>query len=120
MPHLILEYSNNISIAKNNLNELLQRCNHLLAEMLPTELTGCKSRAYVCDNYCIGAGRSDDAFVHANLSVMPGRTPEKLQTLGQNLLTLLSNHFAAANLKLHLQITLEISESGKNYFKLAV
>lgn len=119
MPHLVLEYSANV-IEKKHLDELLQRCNRLLEESLPTEISNCKSRAYVCDIYSVGAGAANAAFVHVDLKVMAGRTLEKLQTLGQDLLTMLNNHFAESRQKLQLQITLEISELAKTYFKLAV
>jgi 5-carboxymethyl-2-hydroxymuconate isomerase len=116
MPQLILEYSANI-LEKQPLEPLLQECNLLLVKFLPTELKACKSRAVEHLNYCIGNGAAQNAFVHINLKIMPGRSTKTKQATGQELLQLLKQYFSQSYSELNLQITVEITELAE-YFKI--
>lgn len=116
MPQLTLEYSSNI-FEKDNLVGLLQQCNQLLVETLPTELASCKSRAIECKIYAVGEGHPNNAFVHVELKIMPGRTQAILQNVGKKLLEILAKHFAVSLQQLQLQITVEINDLSPNYFK---
>lgn len=116
MPHLTLEYSSNI-IEQDNFTFLFQQCHKLLAEKLPTELASCKSRAFECKTFLVGDGHVSNAFIHVDLKVMPGRTQDNLQNIGQNLMELFTNHFLHSMKKLNLQITLEVSDLQLHYFK---
>ncbi len=116
MPHLILEFSENI-IEKDSLKDLLENCNHLLARLLPTDIKGCKGRAVKHDNFFIGQGEKSNAFVHINLRALPGRSEEVLKNLGNELMQLLQNNFQKSLQSLDLQITIEIAEL-QNYFKI--
>lgn len=116
MPQLMLEYSSNI-VEKNGLMPLLQKINHFLAESLPADLAACKSRATERDVYCVSDGNPQHAFVHAHLKIMAGRTPEKLNKVGNDFLALLQEYFQASSQQLALQISLEIQELQKTYFK---
>ena len=119
MPQLILEYSGNI-IEKNNLPNLLLKCHQVLTDNLPTEIAGCKSRAVQRDTFCVGDGSPNHAFVHVNLQVLPGRSLEVLQKVGNHLMQALKDYFAESLKKFKLQLTIEISELPKTYFKYAV
>lgn len=116
MPQLTLEYSSNV-IEKNHLTDLLQQCHQLLVNTLSTELVSCKSRAIECKIYSVGDGKPENAFVHVNLKIMPGRTASILQNVGQKMLELLAKYFAASLQKLQLQITVEIQDLSSSYFK---
>jgi 5-carboxymethyl-2-hydroxymuconate isomerase len=116
MPHLILEFSENV-IEKDSVKILLKNCNQLLTKLLPTNIAGCKSRAVEHHNYWIAEGEKENAFVHINLRVLKGRTEDTLQNLGSELIKLLENHFSKSLQSLNLQITIEISEF-QNYFKI--
>jgi 5-carboxymethyl-2-hydroxymuconate isomerase len=115
MPHLVLEYSENI-IEKHNLKAFLQDCHVLLATTLPTTIPSCKSRAIECALYCVGEGAPDDAFVHLSLKILAGRSPDKIKQTGALLLDKLKKQFSGSINKLNLEITLEITELA-NYFK---
>ena len=118
MPHLVLEYSANIS-EKSNFKALFAKCHQLLVEQLPTELASCKSRAIQQSDFYLGDGNTHNAFVHLQIKVLPGRTTEKLHNIGNNILPLLKDHFAHSLQTLNLQISLEIQDLSANYFKLA-
>jgi 5-carboxymethyl-2-hydroxymuconate isomerase len=117
MPHLILEYSSNV-YEKDNLTEVLSKINKFLTEMLPTELANCKSRAIEYNTFCLGDGNARNAFVHVNLQIMPGRDIDKLTTVGNGVINILKDYFHQSTRQLNLQITLEIVELTKTYFKL--
>ncbi len=115
MPQLILDYSSNI-IEKTQLADLLKKINVFLSEQLPTNLSSCKSRAIKQDVFCVGDGNSNNAFVHINLKIMPGRDMEKLNKVGNAILAILKDYFHQSLDQLNLQITLEIEEI-QTYFK---
>lgn len=117
MPQLLLEFSSNV-IEKSNLHNLFQECHTILAKTLPTDIDSCKSRGIECHSYYIGNGQPNNAFVHVTLKVMPGRSFEILQNLGIRLMEVLKNYFTESLKKKNLQITLEIIELQKTYFKI--
>ena len=108
MPHLILEYSENI-IEKNHLPDLFKQCHLVIAKTLPTKIENCKSRGVACPDYCLGDGKAGQAFVHVSLKIMPGRTDEVLKQAGQQLMAILRDYFKESAKQYDLQLTLEIS-----------
>ena len=116
MPQLILEHSSNI-LEKNIVFTALKKINIFLNETLPTDLSSCKSRAVEYDTYCIGNGDKNNAFIHVNLKVMPGRNVDKLNEVGNGLIYILKECFCESAQSLNLQITLEIDELKTTYFK---
>lgn len=116
MPHLILEYSSNL-FEKGKLVDLLPKINDFLTEKLPAELSACKGRAVERDTYCVGNGDPKNAFVHIHLKIMSGRTPEKLNAVGVELMEMLKTYFQHSGKELNLQISIEIEELQATYFK---
>jgi 5-carboxymethyl-2-hydroxymuconate isomerase len=116
MPHLTLEFSANI-LEKNNMTSLFKECHVMLAHALPSELARCKSRAIESSFYYVGDGQPNNAFVHVSLKVMPGRSFDTLKNVGDNMMKILKDNFSESLKKLHLQITVEISDLQKTYFK---
>lgn len=117
MPHLILEYSDNI-FEKNESIHLFKKCHSILADILPTNIASCKSRAIEHSVFYVGSDEPGNAFVHLCVKVMPGRSDEILRRLGEALMITLKSHFAESYEQLRLQITLEVTELSKQYFKL--
>ncbi len=116
MPHLILEYSDNI--IESDFIELLQRCHTLLTRLLPTQLESCKSRVLKHAVYCVGDGKPQNAFVSVTLKIMPGRSADTLESVSAELMKLFKTHFSASLKTLICQITLEIVEISNFYSKL--
>lgn len=116
MPHLTLEFSANVT-PQHNLESLFLICHDLLANILPTDIASCKSRAIKQDIYSVGNGETNNAFIHLTIKVMAGRSEETLQRLGNSVMQVLQNHFMQALQTLNTQITLEIVELSKQYFK---
>lgn len=116
MPQLTLEYTANI-LEKDQFTTLFSACHELLTHSLNTAIENCKSRAYEATHFFIGDGAQTHAFVHVRLEILAGRTTQVLQETGEQLLTLLTQHFAQTAKHHQLQISLEISELSKHYFK---
>ncbi len=115
MPHLVLEHSSNL-VEKKTLVELFEKCHGLLTEKLPTERKSCVSRAIECQQYYIGEGQSDLAFIHVTLKVKAGRTFDVLKETAEALLAAIKAHCTASVNQLNLKVTLEIIELQKTYF----
>lgn len=118
MPQLTLEYSTNITESAD-FSVLFAKCHHLLAELLPADIASCKSRAMAQSDFYVGDGNPANAFVHLQIQVLPGRSKEKLEHIGKNILPLLKAHFTDALKKLNLQITVEVADLSTHYFKIA-
>jgi 5-carboxymethyl-2-hydroxymuconate isomerase len=116
MPQFILEYSENV-IEQDHLPALLQKINFYLTDVLPADIHACKSRAIKQTIFCVGEGQPSNAFIHGTLKIMPGRTFEKLTEAGNGIMDILKSHFSESAKQLNLQITLEIDELQKTYFK---
>lgn len=116
MPHITLEYSNNIG-RHSDTRLLFDNIHQLLANELPTELSTCKSRAVVCDNYWLGDGDINNAFAHLNIKVMSGRSVEKKTYLGHVLLEMMNQFFHPLTAGLDLQLSVEIQDLDPLYFK---
>lgn len=115
MPHLLLEYSDNI--LESNFDQLFQHCHTLMVNQLPTQLESCKSRALKHDVYYLGDGAPNNAFVSVHIKILSGRNADLLQKMSLDLMKILKNHFSVSLEKLNCQVTLEISEIGNFYFK---
>jgi 5-carboxymethyl-2-hydroxymuconate isomerase len=118
MPHLVLEYSANL-LEKATLPALFKKCHTLLADMLPTEVRSCISRAVEYDQYHIGEGQPNKAFIHVNLKVKAGRTFEVLQKTSESLLKAIKEHCMESYQQKSLQISLEVIELPYTYFSLS-
>jgi 5-carboxymethyl-2-hydroxymuconate isomerase len=116
MPHLILEYSDNV-IEKNNFTDLFAQCHDFLAANLPTEIASCKSRAIGYSDYYVSGGQAKNAFVHVTLKILSGRSVAVLNKVGHQLLDMLNSYFVESHQHLQLQISLEIADLSDAYFK---
>jgi 5-carboxymethyl-2-hydroxymuconate isomerase len=115
MPHLILEYSDNIGSL--NSTAFLQQAHQLLAKELPTHLASCKSRCIVHQNFYVGDGHQHNAFAHLTIKVLAGRTDEKKNYIGNELLKLMSDFFQKRTSELRLGLSVEMLDLDKHYFK---
>lgn len=110
MPHLRLEYSGNIDMAKNNLNELFLQLHDILVNKAGAELFRCQSRAICCENFCVGDGDKNRAFVYLQVFLLEGRTPNQLQETGSELLKTLQDGFKDLLVHYSAQISVHLNE----------
>lgn len=89
MPHLILEYTHDL-VAGNPMAETLDDINaSLIASGAILKESDLKSRIVVHDRVRVGTGRGARGFVHAQLRLLPGRTPEVRADLSQRIAAVL-------------------------------
>ncbi|MEX5340782.1 5-carboxymethyl-2-hydroxymuconate Delta-isomerase [Pseudomonas sp. I2] len=88
MPHLNLEYSDNLG--ELNVDLLLMRLNHALvgSGQFADELD-IKSRAQACAQYRVGTAPGERAFAHVRLAILSGRSPQVKKQLSGSLLEVL-------------------------------
>lgn len=115
MPHLTLEYSANLR-GKSDMKALCSKlANYLVAQRTDDgkviyPIGGIRVRALPTDDYCIGDGSLDAAFVHGALKIAAGRSEQTKKTTGDALLAIMQEHFAALYEQQGLALSLEISE----------
>ena len=84
MPHLTVEYTNNLAPVDTAL--LLGRLNRVLVASGQFQGPDIKSRALSLDAYRVGDEDGSHGFVHLTLSLLSGRTPEVKKKLADQLL----------------------------------
>ena len=109
MPHLTLEYSNNLPELVD-FRALFSRLNAAFAEMGPFQLTDVKSRAIAHDQFLIGDGSPGSVFVHLTVGILGGRDSALQKRIGARLLAILRETFARAWAERRCAITVEIHE----------
>jgi len=109
MPHLVLEYSDNMADHPdfqqlfNSIHLTLEKTGHF-------KIADIKSRAVKHDTYLIGNGEPDRSFVTINLAILSGRTDEFKKNLSAQLLEILKHHFPITINSQKSSITVQISE----------
>jgi len=115
MPHLILEHSSNIK----NLDptKFFKESHKFLAAY--TDIESCKSRRIICAGSYVGKDNLDTAFfAHLTVQLMPGRSEEVIQDIGNTLQDILKKYLdpliKISNLKGDITVSIKIL---KYYFK---
>ena len=117
MPHITLEYTANLS-ENPPTRELLLSLHHLLQAMAGIRIENCKGRWRKVEDWVVGSGEENLAFVHLDLRFLEGRTVEIQRAVGQGALDVLKAHFHPGPEGVDLQITVEVGEIRKEtYFK---
>jgi 5-carboxymethyl-2-hydroxymuconate isomerase len=109
MPHCILEYSANI---KDSIDfpQFSKRLHALLSSSGHIDPARLKSRRVIHDDFFVGDGASENAFVYLQVSLLSGRPAEVRQALGQQALDLLTEFFPQSRRELNCSVTVEMRE----------
>lgn len=111
MPHLNIEYSDNLSALDTG--ALLLAMNQALLACGQFEERDIKSRALKMDAFLIGVSLPQRAFVHAKLSILDGRTPVIRQALAACLLQVLQQQCWPGGVEVQLCVeVLEIERAS--------
>jgi 5-carboxymethyl-2-hydroxymuconate isomerase len=117
VPHLTLEYTKNVE-QNVNFQDLFSVLHDILADVGGVNIDNCKSRAIRRDDYHIGTGEADKAFVHLELLLLEGRSSELKQEIGRRILKVLTEYYASSQAERDLQITVQIGDIQRSgYFK---
>ena len=109
MPHLTLEYSENIP-HKPDLRNLLSELHELLVATGEFERASIKSRAVERDVFVVGDGAPEGAFVALEIGILDGRSDEAKAHLSESALDLLAQHFSAALAETRCNITVRVTD----------
>lgn len=110
MPHLTLEYTDNLEF---EVQPLLSRMHKELVATGVINLKGIKSRAVRHTEYRIADGNKEYAFVHINLLIKAGRSVEVQQEMAQRLLAVLEEVFGSRFDSGFLALSVDIKELRK-------
>lgn len=110
MPHVIVEYTDNIR-AEANVPVLLKTINDVLIAqdgVFPTG--GIRSRAIALTDYRMADGAADYAFVHVTLKIGAGRDEAVRKKACDELFTAIKAHFAELYARRYLALSMELVE----------
>lgn len=117
MPHLTLEYSSNLN-EEINYQELFHQLHQVLNEVGNISLGNFKSRAIRREQFVVGHGNIEDAFVHLEMRLLEGKSATLKEVLGQECMLILKEYFKVQLTEFALQITVDIVDMPRdNYFK---
>jgi 5-carboxymethyl-2-hydroxymuconate isomerase len=107
MPHLTLEYTDNIEV---DVQPLLARLHEEVVVTGAINLKGIKSRAIKHTQYRIADGDPDYAFVHVGLLIREGRPIEVQKEATQRVMKVLKETFGQLFEKRKLSLTVDLKE----------
>ena len=107
MPHLTLEYSDNIEV---DVQPLLARLHEEVVATGAINLKGIKSRAIKHRQYRVADGDPDYAFVHVGLLIREGRPIEIQKEATQRVMKVLKETFGYLFEKRKLSLTVDLKE----------
>ena len=107
MPHLTLEYSDNVEF---EVQPLFARLHNELVATGAVNLKGLKSRAMRHTEYRIADGYPDYAFVHLNILLRAGRSTETQQLVAQRAMAVLEETFGHYFDQGYLSLSVDIKE----------
>ena len=107
MPHLTLEYSDNLEV---DVQPLLARLHEEVVATGAINLKGIKSRAIKHTQYRVADGDPDYAFVHVSLLIREGRPSEVQKEATQRVMNVLKEAFGHLFEKRKLSLTVDLKE----------
>jgi 5-carboxymethyl-2-hydroxymuconate isomerase len=107
MPHLTLEYSDNIEV---DVQPLLARLHEEVVATGAINLKGIKSRAIKHNQYRVADGDPDYAFVHVGLLIREGRPIEVQKEATQRVMKVLKETFGHLFETRELSLTVDLKE----------
>jgi 5-carboxymethyl-2-hydroxymuconate isomerase len=107
MPHLTLEYTDNLDF---DVQPLLARLHEELVATGAVNLKGIKSRAVRLTDYRIADGDPAYAFVHVSLLIREGRSVEVQQEAARRVMNVLKESFGQRFESGYLSLSVDIKE----------
>ena len=113
MPHVLVEYSSNLS-EKILHRDTLMGLHNLLGEY--ADIENIKSRSVVRENFLVGDGSEEYAFVHVNLRLLPGRPKEVKQKMGNQIVQFLREIYGDSFREYFCEFTVDIEDMDKECY----
>lgn len=116
MPHVIVEQSANIQ--KLNAIDLLTKINQtLFATGSIAQRNDIKARLRVDQDFVIGAGHNNQAYIHVKIYLLSGRTLEQKQQISHDVLDVLQQFEDFDANQLEVQLCVEIIEMDRAVYQ---
>ena len=115
MPHLILEFSENVREVVVS-TSLLEKLHRALGETESFELDRIKSRAVELQSFVVGNRGEESALVHATVVFSRGRSEPVRRVLGERLLAMLPSGGGNGSLPISRSVEIRQFEEGM-YFR---
>ncbi len=106
MPHMVLEYSDNI-LDKPEHGTLLRELHAELVASGPYKMEDIKSRVIIHDKFLVSTGDLEQAFVHLQLAILP-RPQDVMNATTQKLLAFLQKKFPKTTKDKNCTLSVEI------------
>ena len=114
MPHMILEYSDNV-LDRPEPGTLLREMHDTLVKCGPYAMQDIKSRIVVHDKSLTSDGQKDQAFVHLQLAIMP-RDEKIMKDTSEKMLAFLQDKFPKTKRDANCSFSVEIRLLEKNLY----
>jgi len=118
MPHIHLEYSDNLqNLQAEKVLKAINLC--MFDGGYVSAASDVKSRAVAQSVYMVGLGEEPQAYLHAKVSLLSGHSNEMKQQISQQILQVLQQNLPAQT-GLTVQVCVEIIEMPKESYSKAV
>lgn len=114
MPHLVFECSETV-FTTLAFQTMFVEFHQMLAALLPTQLSSCKSRLLLSNQYLVG-NDTNNLFLHLTIKILPGRSLEVKQAVVAQGLEIIKNYLAKRALS-NVSISIEIIDLAECYSK---
>lgn len=119
MPHVTLEYSDNI-LDDGDIFFLFEQLHDALVATAGCRMEDIKTRAYRCEHVRVGDGDARNAFASLTVALLEGRESNRLQEIGEACLALLETHFGQSLREQRCDLTVELRPMRRDsYFKVS-
>jgi len=115
MPVVNFEYTHNLPIDAQ-VNDFLKETHRTLVEIIKTDLLTCRSTITKHQDYLIGDGNPNNAFIQLSIRMLPGRSKATKDALGQRLLAIINQTFSKEIARCETQIRVYLTEVEKDYY----
>ncbi|MGU9956830.1 MAG: 5-carboxymethyl-2-hydroxymuconate Delta-isomerase [Arenicellales bacterium WSBS_2016_MAG_OTU3] len=114
MPHIIIEYSENLEDSVS-ISNLLQTLHNVALATGVFPLGGLRTRAAKREDYVIADGHADNAFIHVLVRIGAGRDAQTKKQVCDVMFAKLTDFLAGAYAKKPLGISFELQEIDPDY-----
>lgn len=109
MPHLTVEYSSNLD-PRVPMRGVIEGIHAAVLANGAFEKGGVRTRAISQDLYVVADGDPDNAFIHVDMRIAPGRSAETKKQVAQSILDVLRDRMKEVMKQYGLAISVEIRE----------
>lgn len=102
MPHLTLEYTQNLHPA--DIGDILNKLNAATLASGLFEEQDIKARALALPLFRVGTANVERAFVHLKVAILSGRTPELKRTLSAGLMLVIEQAFPLGSIETQFSV----------------